>query len=134
MIFETSKTKYNFIFSACLTNLKACIVSVAVPVDFSFTKENQCFGLKRPGEAQEARKHVQNNFCDPFSNKRSFRDPGGVGGLDSRCQAKICARELASVAFRGLRGPPAASRHHPPQPPTTTHHHHRQLSTTIHHQ
>ena len=38
-------------------------------------------------------------------NKRSFRSPGGVvRGLDYINQAKICARELASVVSRGLRG------------------------------
>ena len=36
-------------------------------------------------------------------NKRSFKVPGGVGkGLDLRCRAKICVRELASVVSRGL--------------------------------
>ena len=43
-----------------------------------------------------------------FPHKRSFRGPGGViMGVDSCCQAKICARELASVASRGS---PVASR------------------------
>ena len=43
--------------------------------------------------------------------KRSFRGPGGiVKGLDLRRQTKMCARELASVASRGLQGiPPPAT-------------------------
>ena len=36
-----------------------------------------------------------------FSNTRSLRGPGGVGGLDLRHWARSCARELASVASRG---------------------------------
>ena len=43
-----------------------------------------------------------------FPNKHSFRSPGGVDrGLDTRSRAKICARELASIASRG---PPVVSR------------------------
>ena len=42
--------------------------------------------------------------------KRSFRGPGGVGGLDLRCWAKICARDLASLVSRGLPWPPVVSR------------------------
>ena len=38
-------------------------------------------------------------------NKRSYKGPGGFGrGLDSRCRAKICARELAPFASRCLQG------------------------------
>ena len=46
------------------------------------------------------------SICSP--NKRSFRGPGWVVRLlDSRRRAKICARELASVASRGVsRGLP----------------------------
>ena len=41
-------------------------------------------------------------------NKRSFRDPGGVGcGVDSQNPAQICALELAPVASTGS---PVASR------------------------
>ena len=44
--------------------------------------------------------------CSP--NKRSFRGPGGVGRRqDLGCQAKIIARELASVASRFLQRPPS---------------------------
>ena len=58
-----------------------------------------------------------------YPNKRSFRGPSGVlKGLDLGGQAKICARELAFVAFRGLQGPLAnaittptiTTCHHPP--------------------
>ena len=43
-------------------------------------------------------------LCSP-PNKRSFMSPGGFGrGLALRCWAKICARELASVASRCLLG------------------------------
>ena len=52
------------------------------------------------------------------SNKRSFKG----GGLDFRCQPKICARELAS---HGLQGP-----HHHLPPPNTTYHHHLPPPTT----
>ena len=55
-------------------------------------------------------------------NKRSFRDPGGVAReLDLGGQAQICARELASVACRGLQWPPTTTHHHL-QPPTNTYH------------
>ena len=38
-------------------------------------------------------------------SNRNFRGPGGVGGgLDLGSRAKICARELASVAFRDSCG------------------------------
>ena len=37
------------------------------------------------------------------TNKRSFRGPEGVGGQDLGRQAKICVRELASVASRCLQ-------------------------------
>ena len=48
-------------------------------------------------------------------NKRTFRGPADFSrGLDSRCQAKICEQELASVASHCLhgasRGPPVGSR------------------------
>ena len=54
-----------------------------------------------------------------------FSGPGGVGGLDLGGQAKICERQLAFVASRGLQGPPATTTHHHlPPPPTTTPYHH----------
>ena len=41
-------------------------------------------------------------------NKHSFSGPCGAGrGIDSRCRANTCARELAAVASRGS---PVASR------------------------
>lgn len=44
-------------------------------------------------------------FCF-FRNKLSFKGPGGaVRGVDSRRQARICARELASVFSLGNRLP-----------------------------
>ena len=54
-------------------------------------------------------------FTSFYVSKRSFRGPGGVGrGLDLGSRAKICVRELASVAFSGApvasRGPPVTSR------------------------
>ena len=44
-------------------------------------------------------------------NQLSFWSPGGVvRGLYSGHRAKICAWELASVAYHGLQGPPVVSR------------------------
>ena len=42
-------------------------------------------------------------------NKRIFKGHSGVGGLDLSCLAKICARKMASVASRGLQGPPTTT-------------------------
>ena len=70
------------------------------------------------------------NYC--FPNKRRFKVSGGAGGLASRGWAKICARELASVASRGLQGPPATTTHQHPPPPATCDHH-LPPPTTYHH-
>ena len=49
--------------------------------------------------------------CSCSLNKRSFSGSSGVGrGLDLGCRAKICARELASVASWGLHRLILASR------------------------
>ena len=61
----------------------------------------------------------------------ALRGPGGVVGLDLGGWAKISARELASVASRGLQGPLVTTHHqhlqpttyHLPPPTTTTYHH-----------
>ena len=66
-----------------------------------------------------------------FRKKRRFTGPGGVvKGLDLEGQTKICARKLASVASRGLQGPPTTTTTLPP----TTYHHQPLLPTTTHHQ
>ena len=68
-------------------------------------------------------------------HKRCFGGPGGVvRGPDLGGQANICARELASVASRGLQGPPTTSTHHHHPPPPTTYHRLLPPPTTDHHQ
>ena len=83
-----------------------------------------CFHfLQKYRSMQTSTKLVFNIFCSP--NKRSFRGPGGVGrGLDLGSQAQKCARDVASVASRGLQEPSTTTTtHHHPPPPTTIYHH-----------